>query len=608
MPTDSGASQGGIGSFITRHRTAILATLAAGATAASAYYYYNNLRELKDLKDHDKQAEDKSENATEKKLASKPKKKKVSKASQFPAKENGEPDFTGVDNLTADQKDKWAIELKDKGNEYFKEKDYENALKFYDFALILKKDPVFYSNMSACYVSLNELDKVIEMSTKALELKPDYSKALLRRATANEQLENYSDAMFDLSVLSLNNDFNGATIEPMLERNLNKQAIKVLDQKSKNPSKNESELPSNTSMASFFSIFTPEISFDSYDEESDADKELLNGLKELYSAKTGCYEIAESSFNKSMELYKILLESTEDKETISKKFAIALEYVGIFNFLRNDLVTAQDLFNQSISASPRVNSYIYLALISADKNEKDESNKYFDEALKLDPNCSPIYYHRGQLNFVTQDYVNAKNDFLKAKELDENNIFPYIQLACLSYREGDFEDCQNQFELARKKFPVAPEIPTFLGEILADKGDLDLAAKQYEFGIRLENTQKSIHVGIAPLIGKATALARQPTPENFSEASKLLQDAVEKDPRSEQAIVGLAQLKLQEEDVDTAIELFEKASDYSRSMDEKLQATTFAEAAKVQKRIRADPVIKAKVEETLAQYHAQGFM
>ncbi|MCG8711198.1 hypothetical protein JHU04_004599, partial [Brenneria sp. 4F2] len=50
----------------------------------------------------------------------------------------------------------------------------------------------------------------------------------------------------------------------------------------------------------------------------------------------------------------------------------------------------------------------------------------------------------------------------------------------------------------------------------------------------------------------------------------------------------------------------EEAADFARTVDEKLQATTFAEAAKVQKKIRADPIVSAKIEETLAAYKAQG--
>ena len=225
-----------------------------------------------------------------------------------------------ISELPTAEKDRIAIALKDKGNELFRNKDFERALTFYNSALELKKDPVFYSNISACYVSLNQLDKVIEMSSKALELKPDYSKALLRRASAYESLERYDDAMFDLSVLSLNNDFSGASIEPMLERNLNKQALKVLKEKLESaasgsgsgsePASLEQPLPSNTSMASFFGIFDPELEFDNFNPENEADVVLKRGLTELYGATKDGFTAAEAT---SPRLMNCLTNNTRNR-------------------------------------------------------------------------------------------------------------------------------------------------------------------------------------------------------------------------------------------------------------------------------------------------------
>ncbi|CAI4745884.1 ADM_collapsed_G0047200.mRNA.1.CDS.1 [Saccharomyces cerevisiae] len=67
-------------------------------------------------------------------------------------------------------------------------------------------------------------------------------------------------------------------------------------------------------------------------------------------------------------------------------------------------------------------------------------------------------------------------------------------------------------------------------------------------------------------------------------------------------------MKLQQEDIDEAITLFEESADLARTMEEKLQAITFAEAAKVQQRIRSDPVLAKKIQETLAKLREQGLM
>ncbi|AET41489.1 protein channel TOM70 Ecym_8204 [Eremothecium cymbalariae DBVPG len=593
------SSDNSFAGFISRNKTAIIATAAAGASAVGAYYYYQQLQQQVES-----QGKVGGVNSPSGETRYGKKKKKRANKKKYPVDSNGEPDLSGVDSFTEEQKERYSMAMKDKGNECFKEKKYEEAIKYYSCALRLKKDPVFYSNRSACWVPLNKLEKVVEDTTAALELKPDYSKCLLRRATANESLGNFADAMLDLSAVSLYGGYNSQSIEPVLERNMNKQAMQVLKRKLADGSKHQ--LPSNTSLASFFGIFPSETSFANYDEQSEADNFLLKGLRCLSERKTGSYEMSDEYFNKAADLLSLSHQADSEDPALRMKLAIALEHVGIFKFLKNEPLEAYKLLQKAVDLHPRPNSYIYMALIMADKGQTDEYLQYFDKALELAPNSSAVYYHRGQMYFVTQQFEKSGKDFDKAKECNPDNIFPYIQLACLAYRENKFEDCETLFSEARRKFPTAPEVPNFYAEILSDKGDLESALKEYEFARKLEDAQEGIHVGVAPLVGKATVLARQSHSGDFAEATALFEEACKKDPRSEQAKIGLAQLKLQQEQVDEAIQLFEEATDLARAFEEKLQATTFAEAAKIQKRIRADPIMSAKIQETLEAYRVQG--
>lgn len=596
-------SDSSITGFISRNKTAILGAAAAGGAAVGAYYYYQQLQSA--------QTSASPEGKSSKSKKKKGKKKKGTNgsntpAASFPVDAAGEPDLSNKETFTPEEIDTYALALKDKGNEFFKAKNFDEAIKYYTLAISLKEDPVFYSNRSAAYVSINNFEKVVEDTTAALKLKPDYSKCWLRRASAYENLGNFSDAMFDLSAVSLLGEYSGQSIEPLLERNMNKQATKVLGEKLKENHGKESLLPSNTSLASFFGISNPDSSFDDYDETNEADQLLKQALTNLYKRQTGCYELADEQFAKAAELYRTQLETSPDDESLKNKASIALENVGIFKFLKNDPISAHINLEESLALHPRTTAYIYMALIMADKGEANQYKEFFDKALDLDPNCSAVYYHRGQMHFVAEQFKEAGADFDKAKELNPENIFAYIQCACLAFREDRFDDCETLFSEARRKFPTAPEVPNFYAEILAAKNSLDASMKQYEIARKLEDALEGIHVGVAPLIGKATLLARNPTVENFIEATELLEEACKIDPRSEQAKIGLAQLKLQQEDVEEAIQLFEEAADLARSFEEKLQATTFAEATKVQKKIRADPFIKGKIDEAMAAYRAQG--
>lgn len=631
--------------FITKNKVAILATVSAGTAAVGAYVYYQQIKQqqqqqLKGTKDNRRQNEafagqneDEADlkddgsvvNGSNKRKKKKNKRKRNNKAKSgegfdYPSLPNGEPDIAQLKGLSPSQRQAYAVQLKNRGNHFFTAKNFNEAIKYYQYAIELDpNEPVFYSNISACYISTGDLEKVIEFTTKALEIKPDHSKALLRRASANESLGNFTDAMFDLSVLSLNGDFDGASIEPMLERNLNKQAMKVLNENlSKDEGRGSQVLPSNTSLASFFGIFDSHLEVSSVNTSSNYDTAyalLSDALQRLYSATDEGYLVANDLLTKSTDMYRSLLSANTVDDPLRENAALAFCYTGIFHFLKNNLLDAQVLLQESINLHPTPNSYIFLALTLADKENSQEFFKFFQKAVDLNPEYPPTYYHRGQMYFILQDYKNAKEDFQKAQSLNPENVYPYIQLACLLYKQGKFTESEAFFNETKLKFPTLPEVPTFFAEILTDRGDFDTAIKQYDIAKRLEEVQEKIHVGIGPLIGKATILARQssqdPTQldeEKFNAAIKLLTKACELDPRSEQAKIGLAQLKLQMEKIDEAIELFEDSAILARTMDEKLQATTFAEAAKIQKRLRADPIISAKMELTLARYKAKGML
>ncbi|KAL2630762.1 hypothetical protein R1flu_015448 [Riccia fluitans] len=101
---------------------------------------------------------------------------------------------------------------KAEGNVLYGEKRFVEALQAYDQGLSVSElkesdeDPVkeikeiraiLYCNRAACYMGLDNNDAAIRECTKALELNPEYVKALVRRAQAREKLTFYEEAMAD---------------------------------------------------------------------------------------------------------------------------------------------------------------------------------------------------------------------------------------------------------------------------------------------------------------------------------------------------------------------------------------------------------------------------
>ncbi|KAK7880379.1 hypothetical protein WMY93_032990 [Mugilogobius chulae] len=96
-----------------------------------------------------------------------------------------------------------SLSLKDKGNQLFKNHRWASAECLYSEALSLcplsfsSDRAVLFSNRGAARVHLGEKDRAIADCSKALELNPDYVKALLRRAELYEQTDKLDEALDD---------------------------------------------------------------------------------------------------------------------------------------------------------------------------------------------------------------------------------------------------------------------------------------------------------------------------------------------------------------------------------------------------------------------------
>lgn len=586
-------------SFFARNKTAIAVTVLAGASAVGAYYYYNQ-QNTKATSD---------ESAASKKKKSKSKKKKQAKDEEkapaeesakkdekvpYPVNAQGLPDLTEeiIGNLTNEEKEEWALALKKVGNDKYKQEKYEEAITYYSAALQVKEDPVFYSNRSACYAALNKHEEVIADATAAINIKKDYVKCILRRANSYEALEQYPDAMFDLTALTIYGGFNSRSVEEALEKVLQKHSFKIVEENLKN---RVPELPSASTIGSFFGAYVTETNPEGISENSTgADKFLFDALAAINANTIEKYEDADSLLNQAVEAYDVE-NLTKDSENAAKA-SIALEYAAAMQFMKNIPNEAALLIEKAMKLKPRARTYVARALVNADKASFAEALADFDTAQQMDPENGDVYYHLGQLYYLTSDFAKAEENFLKAKKYNPDNLYAYIQLACIIYKKGQFEEAQKAFTEARLKFPTSPEVLNYYGEILADHNDIPNALKQYEIAARLQEALPTYSVGAVPLINKATLISREGL-QKLPEAEELLTKACELDPKSEIARITLAQVKLQSDKPAEAIELFEEGSRLARTIDEKVQATSFAEATKMQLRIKADKVLNAKINE-----------
>ncbi|KAI3460022.1 hypothetical protein Pfo_016685 [Paulownia fortunei] len=104
-------------------------------------------------------------------------------------------------NLTAERVRSVAL-ARLNGNRLFKGSRFSEALIAYNKGL--EKDPynsVLLCNRAACRSKLGQYEKAVEDCTAALLVRPSYSKARLRRANCNDQLEKWAAAIQDYEML-----------------------------------------------------------------------------------------------------------------------------------------------------------------------------------------------------------------------------------------------------------------------------------------------------------------------------------------------------------------------------------------------------------------------
>lgn len=591
-------------SFIQQNKVAVAVTavLGVGTLAGIVYYLNKQSKESRSTSSSSNKKKNKKKKKSTNGSAPASSVEQDTDAALYPIDEKTKlPKVTDeiVATLPQSDKNKWALALKEKGNEYFKAKQYNEAIIYYTDALKCKKDHVFYGNRSACYYALNNPEKTVEDATMALEIKPDYSKCLLRRAHVYEDIGRYEDAMLDLTALSIYSGLADKSSESVLERVLIKQANKLNEE---NYSDLPKELPSSSSISSFLGAFVKEdIDLDESKYEADSGYlYLVKALKAIDLDTDEGYEAADSCLNQAIERFEKIDVNTLDDEH-KRLVAIAYEYMSIFAFMKT-LQTAKDYVGKALSICPRPRSYVVLALIAADNGDYITSDLEFTKAIKMNPEDPNIYYHYGQVYYLMGDLIKAQSNFEKAKSLNPENVYAHIQLACIAYRQSDINQCFKMFNQAKALFPTCPEIPNYYGEILFDKGDAEGAAKQFDVAIKLQQAVKGNNIGVLPLINKSVIYQKE---NNFMKCKEILEEAVKIDPKSEVAWTNLGQTNLLLQNHKAAMECFEKACILCRTAEDRKQTLALLESAKIQLRVKEDPVLNKKMHEIIAQYSQQ---
>jgi tetratricopeptide (TPR) repeat protein len=118
--------------------------------------------------------------------------------------------------------------------------------------------------------------------------------------------------------------------------------------------------------------------------------------------------------------------------------------------MHGDLVGGiQDLTN-AINVSVKFSAQLYInrADMYVGMKHLNEAISDYDEVLKNEPHLYFIYYNRGKLKSIQQDFIGAIEDFSKAIYRDQGWADAYIERAKNKLKIGLEESAQKDFNHA----------------------------------------------------------------------------------------------------------------------------------------------------------------
>ncbi|KAI0631511.1 hypothetical protein C8Q77DRAFT_1127285 [Trametes polyzona] len=560
--------------FVSEHKHAVLLGTAAALVAIGGVAYYASSSSSSGPRGDVEKGEGKKDRK-------KSKKKKTVKDDDGPileerkpkpssAVEEEEPKYTAEDiaRMSEEERSKAAASLKAKGNSAYQQRKFSTAIDYYTRAIEVspKPEPVFYSNRAACFVNLNppQHDRVIEDCDKALALDKNYLKALNRRATALEALGRYEEALRDFTAAAILDKFQNMSAAESVERVLKKLAT---DKAAQIYATREKRLPSHMFTSAYFGAFRPRPLPDLPENHTPGDNTLRMALEALQASDYA-------------HAFTLVNEAIDQGISWDAGKAEALNLRGTFKFLMTDVEGAKEDFLKSLELDPSLTqTWVKIASVYMEQGDPKKTFECFEDAIKQNPNDPDIYYHRGQVLFIMNEFAGAAENYTKSTELDDKFVFSHIQLAVAQYKSGNLANSMATFRRTLKAFPDRSEPQNYYGELLLDQQRYPDAVEKFDRAIEIERA-KPPPMNVLPMVNKGLTLFQWK--QDVEAAEKCCQEALEIDPECEAAVATLAQLSLQQGKIDIALKMFDRQSQLARSEPELISALTYQFATEAQ--------------------------
>nr|CAD2174621.1 unnamed protein product [Meloidogyne enterolobii] len=510
----------------------------------------------------------------------------------------------------------WAEQKKAQGIYVYKDKRYQEAIQiFNDIIQSFYEEPsklvgqvydellaACENNIAACYDAMLDSIKCIEHCTKAIQLKPDYAKALVRRARCLHRLERPLEALEDYLVsLSLEQGSMPSQQIAVIQNDVEKLMNEISEVECNKLLENRVGQRQKISQ----SVVVPWQFCTSIHDPLLLRAAGLHEKASEGSLDAALVELKRCNYNEIVSLSTKAIENDQN-DNIEKAQAVLLaarflHYHGLeeeavamadkFKTFWEQLDEAQKLANKDLNVAQLVLE-MTLECNKTAKSGIDNGNgenvtlneaklqrlyQLVGEALRINPlNVDPLIFLLAPLLRNLQ-LEEASNVMAKAKQVDNDHIYikyyeTYINFVT-ALRSGNTADIHRHLLALEKNIKDCDNPPVFALIVHVKIGILlqnnEIAVESVKKAIELmPNYSAAIYLSGVLEPPPSERMSQNNFEAYFQKMEKTMNNALEADPNNWEPYRMLAKMQLNKQNIHEAIKFYDKALELARVKDE----------------------------------------
>ena len=225
---------------------------------------------------------------------------------------------------------------------------------------------------------------------------------------------------------------------------------------------------------------------------------------------------------------------------------MALEGLAAWACAAGDYALTAKFCTLLVSAVPKhFEAWFNLALAHQKSARYDQAAQAYEQALKLRPQSCEGHTNLGIVREQLGDFAAARAAYDRAMKANAEALAPLWNLALLLEHSGQLEEAERHYRQVLDRAPKEEEARFRMGYLRLQREDYRGAAEAFEGCLKYRSAWPEAHANLA--LSYAGLGERD-------HAERLYEKMLDSDPKSMDALRGLAALAIQANNFDTALE------------------------------------------------------